>query len=186
MMETLFPEETQYRVLPLWQPWATLFVYGIKKIETRPSPTSWTAEKGTYLIHAASKWSKEQFDICMQEPFKSELIKLGLIDFCEYPTNKPYAITHLPLGQIIGSIEVTECKPIYEHEDGYPYFFDIFYHRASKHIIEEPERSFGDYREGRYAWLTQNPRILKNPIPYKGGQGYYQKFKGDINQLEFY
>jgi hypothetical protein len=64
------------KVLTLYQPWATLYAHGIKKIETRPSPTSY---RGTYLIHAAKKWSKEQMTICQQEPFKSELIKLGFL-----------------------------------------------------------------------------------------------------------
>lgn len=177
-MTTLFPIDPQYRVLTIWQPWASLLVHGIKKIETRQSPTSWTSEKGIYLIHAASKWTKEQRDLCMTEPFKTALWNRG------FGLHNGKTLD-LPLGQIIGAIEVTECKPIYQHEDGYPYFFDIFFHKASKHIIEEPEKSFGDFREGRYAWLTQNPRILKNPIPYKGGQGYYQRFKDDVNKLEF-
>lgn len=186
-MKTLFPIETQYRVLTLWQPWASLLVHGIKKIETRPKPTTWTAEKGVYLIHTAQKWSRELYEICIQEPFKSELIKLGFIHKLQIPLETKRGLleysVNFPMGQIIGAIEIESCKPIYVN--GYsPYYHLLFNHKVSREYIIEPERSLGDYDYGRFAWLTQNPRILKTPIPYKGGQGYYQKFKGDINQLE--
>jgi activating signal cointegrator 1 len=179
-MNTLF-EIQNYKVLTVWQPWATLLIYWIKKLETRPSPTSWTAEKGTYLIHAASKWSRGQDRICMCNPFADELYKLGY----KSTTNN----FGLSLGQIIGSIEVTECRKIVSI--GEKPFIDKDAIDNGKLAmfgldpIDRNEESFGDYREGRYAWLTQNPRILKTPIPYKGGQGYYQNFKGDIEDLVF-
>jgi hypothetical protein len=173
-MTTLFPEETQYRVLTLWQPWASLLVHGIKRIETRPSATSWTSEKGVYLIHAASKWTKEQRDICMTEPFASALKGIG------YKPEEFDSVFKLPTGQIIGAIEIIGCRKI-RNENG----IITCIGKQSFFNIKEPELSFGDYSTGRFAWLTHNPRILKTPIPYKGGQGYYQKFKGDINKLEF-
>jgi activating signal cointegrator 1 len=164
----------KYKVLTLWQPWATLLVMGEKKIETRPKPTTWTVEKGTYLIHAASKWTKEQLKICQSEPFKSTLERL---DYYQISNNQ----FNIPLGCIIGSIEVTECKdmvygrPIF---DFYNQTFDIL-------LLEEKESAFGNYSLGRFAWITKNPRILQNPIPYKGGQGYYVSFKGNVNDLIF-
>lgn len=192
-MTTLFPQETQYRVLTLWQPWASLLVYGVKKIETRPSSTSWTADKGVYLIHAASKWTKEQFDICLNEPFRSSLINIGLLHelkadwpASEHGKNSSWSLM-LPLGQIIGAIEVTECHIIQVRGEQNPSYWTKDRHGNPdiKFVNDYKEIAFGDYREGRYAWLTQNPRILKTPIPYKGGQGYYHKFHGDIKQLEF-
>jgi hypothetical protein len=180
-MNILFTEQRQYKVLTLWQPWATLLVHGIKKIETRPKATNWTIEKGSYLIHAASKWDKWQQKLCLDEPFYSELRKVWhywyncSIDELKYP--------NLPIGQIIGSIDITECQQIiYNNSDD---FKTIYAKLQDGTIINDPEESFGDYTPGRYAWLTQNPRILKTPIPYKNGQGYYQNFKGDVNQLIF-
>jgi len=166
-------EMREYKVLTLWQPWATLLVYGIKKIETRPKPTSWTAEKGTYLIHAAQKWTKEQEDICLTEPFKSELDKLGYAPL----------YNRLPLGCIIGAVNVLGCHKItYCNSDD---FVNEYAKIETGKIINEPELSFGDYRAGRYAWLCENHRVLKTPIPYKGGQGYYQKFNGDDSLIEY-
>lgn len=175
----------QYKVLTLWQPWASLLAYGAKKIETRPKPTTWTAEKGTYLIHAASKWTKEQAEICIQEPFKSALMNLGYLHKHEDENTgyKGYSFS-FPMSSIIGSIEVTECCEItYVH----PILERAMYINSHRTYFEvrDSEYHFGDYTEGRYAWLTQNPRVLKTPIPYKGGQGYYVPFKGDVNQLEF-
>lgn len=182
-MNTLFEIEN-YKILTMWQPWASLLVHGVKKIETRPKPTTWTAEKGSYLIHAASRWTLEQASICLQEPFKSELKKLRF--YIHAYAGKKKIETNLPLGQIIGAIEVTECCMIYT-----PNPLSIIIHpwvnpKNTKTIyIRDPELSFGNYEPGRYVWLTQNPRVLKTPIPYKGGQGYYQNFKGDINELQF-
>jgi len=174
------------KILSLWQPWATLLVYGIKRLETRPSETRWTQEKGSYLIHAAQKWTKAQRELCLQEPFRSELIKLRyLVDFINEETGETVWIPMLPLGQIIGSIEVTNCNPIYQQENGKVYYFDIFNHKVGKKYIIEPEKSFGDYREGRYVWECENPRVLNTPIPHKGQQGYYQDYKGDESLLKF-
>lgn len=159
------------KVLTLWQPWATLLVHGIKQIETRPKPTTWTAKKGSYLIHAANKWTMKQSELCCTEPFQSELEKLGY-----------FAIrskTNLPLGQIIGAVDIEECCKI-DNDDVACFKFMGMWHK-----VEEPELSFGDYAQGRYAWICKNQRILKEPIPYNGGQGYYQSFKRDINQFKF-
>lgn len=165
----------EYKVLTIMQPWASLLVHGVKKIETRPKPTSWTKEKGVYLIHAAQKWTMEQEDICLTEPFKSELEKLGY---------EPLYYS-MSLGQIIGSIEVKEVCSIAKNHDNSVLYFSVDNCLAKWVNVKSPELSFGDYRDGRYAWLCENPRILKYPISYKGGQGYYQNFKGDKSQLIF-
>lgn len=152
----------EYKVLTLWQPWATLLVYGFKKIETRPSFTSWTINAGTYLIHAARKWSVELDAISKQPPFKEVLKGLPIIT-----------------GAIIGSIDVVDCYSImisYEDEINLV-GYDI--------ELSENEIAFGDYREGRYAWICESPKVLIKPIPYKNGQGYYQNFNGNPNQLIF-
>jgi hypothetical protein len=154
--------QQKYKVLTLWQPWATLLIIGAKKIETRPSFTSWTIEKGIYLVHVAQKWTSELDAISKQSPFKEKL--------------KGHSLN---LGCIIGSIEIIGCFPIFETHNGY---FELI---GSDTNISEIEIKFGDYREGRFAWITQNPRILQTPIPYKNGQGYYQNYKGDTKLLKF-
>ena len=188
----------KYKVLSMWEPWATLYVHGIKKIETRPKPTSWTIEKGSYLIHAAKKWTKEQEQISITEPFLSELSKLNRIaEFIHPDTGEELPTAYFLRGYIIGAVDVIECCHIFHIHNKRAFIYPnikqfrlllsefFFENENGEFEISENEFEFGDYREGRYAWITRNPRILKTPIPYKGGQGYYQNFKGDENQLIF-
>lgn len=171
----------EYRVLTLWQPWASLFVHNIKQIETRPLPTTWTKEKGIYLIHAAAKWGKVQNDICNEEPFRSALIRMHIFNGSTRGIGGSHRDNwELPLGVIIGVIEIINCLQIRINE---PHKNHCVLSNGDEVINDE--YLFGDYREGRYAWIGSNPRILQTPIPYKNGQGYYQKFKGDINDLKF-
>ncbi|MDD5013570.1 MAG: ASCH domain-containing protein [Atribacterota bacterium] len=178
----------KYRVLSMYQPFATLLVHGIKKIETRSAPTNWTADKGIYLIHAAKKWDRNITSLIWQEPFYSALESLGYIW-----DNEGEPQCDLPIGCIIGSIEVVEYCLIHEFENK-PTIISSF--SKSYNVlnlqpgtigfeIPEPELSYGDYTYGRYAWICQNPRVLKEPMPYNGGQGYYQNFHGDESKLIF-
>lgn len=93
----LFTEPEQFKVITLWQPFATLLAAGVKKNETRPKETTW---QGTYLIHAAKGINALCKKLCGQEPFKSELAKLGFDQWKQ-----------LPLGSIIGSFLVSYCAP---------------------------------------------------------------------------
>lgn len=170
----------EYKVLTLWEPWATLFAHGIKKIETRPNPTSWTMEKGSYLIHSAKKWSKEQEEICLTEHFKKEL--KPLLDFDDFH-----------FGCIIGAVDIVECKKISILSDeciniDNIILFDNIHDTIklkNSGLFTLKEKAFGDYSEGRYAWIGTNFRLLETPIPFKGKQGYYVPFKGDVSQLKF-
>ena len=168
----------EYRVLTLWEPWATLVVHGIKKIETRLKPTSWTVEKGTYLIHTAKKWTMDQEKICTYNKyFRDELNKILPIIQIGHPYWKHY----FEFGHIIGSVEVKECHEIFIDP-----LKDSYLHILNKTVAFYPtdtEIAFGDYTPGRYAWILQNPRILETPIPYKGQQGFYPRFKGDFDKL---
>jgi hypothetical protein len=80
------------RALSLYQPWASLLVYGYKRIETR----SWsTTYRGILLIHASQtkRWMPD---------FPRLLHSAGL----------PDAMTDLPtpFGAVLGSVEVVDCR----------------------------------------------------------------------------
>lgn len=161
-----------YKVLTLWQPWALLLASGEKCIETRPMPTNWTVDKGTYLIHAAKKMDNWLFDIAKKEPFSESLLNIF---------NRTGMV--MQFGVIIGKIEVVECCEIFHTEkDAAAIKREL---GGFTDWVDKKEFLFGDYRAGRNAWLCKNPRILKTPIPYKNGQGYYQNFKGDESKLVF-
>ena len=165
-----------YKVLTLWQPWATLFAYGIKQMETRPKSTSFG---GTYLIHSAKQFNKSQKDKCEEKYFAEALHSLGIED-----------IKKLPVGAIIGAYDHIQCIkiPIFPEIISRTYSYPENSKMKDLDIIvppNYPELAFGDYTPGRYVWTGDNHRVLKEPIPYKNGQGYYLPFKGDESKLIF-
>ncbi len=123
------------KCLSLQQPWATPVVLGAKKIETR----KWqTRHRGPLLIHASRNFERAARDLCYHEPFKSVLLRAGY--------DPP---SQLPLGALIGRVEVKDCVSVAEVE------------------LAEPEASFGDFRPGRWCWLLGNAEKF-NPVEWKG------------------
>jgi len=118
------------RALSFWQPWAQLIVTGDKLVETRHWPTK---VRGEIAIHAAKR-----------KPDKTS---------CVY-------IPNLPLGAVIGTVEVIDCMPI---EDLYETEYDT-----------QLERSYGDWNHGRFGWLLINPKQFVIPINTSGHQGFWQ------------
>jgi activating signal cointegrator 1 len=160
------------KVLTLWEPWATLFVYDEKGFETRPRAIG---IRPMYLIHAAAKMSKMQKDICQTEPFTSALAICGIKDYKDFK-----------LGHIIGKYDHMDCHHIIELNGGrvgYEYPEPLLTSSQEFEIVSEKEQAFGDWREGRFAWDGKNKKVFDDPLPYKNGQGYYQSFKGDVNWL---
>ncbi len=136
------------KCISLWQPYATLMVLGAKRVETR----SWgTSHRGTLLIHATAKFSTDLVELCHEEPFKTYLRAIGIMRWQD-----------LPQGQVLGHVQLIDCKPIVV--DGSEWREDNFL------IPAEPERSFGKYEPGRFAWLTEKPTAFRAPIPYKARQ----------------
>lgn len=94
-LPTLPPGE--YKVITLWQPYATLIATGIKKHETRSWPTNY---RGPLLIHAAKR---------PMGPDEMELINrltrnLPLLKISRNPDD-------YPLGTILCKSQLTDCIP---------------------------------------------------------------------------
>ena len=86
-------EQKERKVLSLLQPWASLVVMGLKKIETR----SWqTAHRGTLLIHASLGR-------------KSKILSTEL-PFSKYIPD----FDALPFGAIVGQVELEDIIPVEE------------------------------------------------------------------------
>lgn len=149
------------KALTLYQPWATLVAIGAKTIETRSWSTNY---RGPLAIHA----SKNPFYLHLQ----------GIFPFCEslkekYPESKrelEYAEFKFPMGCIIATCELDDVVLI-------PPFPVLYYSGAIP--PEEPERSFGDYMPGRYAWILDSVMPSK-PFPIRGALGLWE-FKGAEN-----
>lgn len=136
------------KCLSLWQPWATLMMIGAKRIETRSWPTE---HRGTLLIHAATKFSTDLVELCHEEPFRTCLHSAGIVRWQD-----------LPKGSVLGHVQLVDCRKIVV--DGSEL--------AEGTVMPppQPERSFGLYEAGRFAWLTEKPTAFSSPIPYKARQ----------------
>ncbi len=156
------------RVLTLYEPYATLLAYGFKQWETRPKHTSHIGQP--YLIHSAQRFTEDQEDyaFCFA-PVTGMLKSIGITQKADFH-----------LGHIIGRFEVAECCTVRTGS--------FHYSKEDKQIRPpaKPELILGDYSNGRSVWKGRNHQLLRKPMPYKGGQGFYQRFKGDYASLEFY
>lgn len=125
------------KAISLLQPWASLVVMGVKKIETR----NWaTTQRGNILIHASQG-------------------KAGSI-FADEPPFKKYIpdFKKLPFGAIVGQATITDVIRI--EILGLP---DELIDRLTME-----EKAFGEYAEGRYAWILDDALQFEKPIPARG------------------
>lgn len=147
----------EYRVVTIRQPFATLIALGIKTIETR----SWqTRYRGTLLIHAAKKDDRNCLALVCSDWFWGALHDV-------FGGKKPETrddLDVLPRGAIIARTELRDCVLMTETT-----------------MPDEPERSFGFYEPGRFAWHLENTVPVK-PIPAKGKLGLWH-WQGEVESL---
>lgn len=155
---------SNYPVLPLWQPWASLCVNinpktgrAWKQIETRPNACPKTLFGKTVLIHACAT-ETEFKKVRFTEPFQTAI---------------DYRL--LPFGAIIGSVNIVASMEInassfYIDEDIFPQIIVNSGLRLELHVTTM-EYEFGNYELGRYAWDLRNAKLLERPIPFKANQG---------------
>jgi activating signal cointegrator 1 len=142
------------KALSLMQPWATLVVIGAKRFETR----SWqTTHRGLLLIHAARSWNATQQQLCTVEPFLSALRLAGH----DLPDD-------LPRGAVLGCVDLLECLRVDQADQWL----------AANDAAYEREKSFGDYRPGRWAWRLANPRRFRTPVILGGKLGLFEVAAG--------
>lgn len=136
--------ESALKSITLTQPWATLVVSGYKQIETR----SWrTAYRGPLLIHAAKGFPREARE------FAEEERAIGRLP------------ARLPRGALIGKVELIACHPTgFIASNGLP----------GGNALSARERHFGDFSEGRWAWLLGNPEAFVDPVPMRGHLGLWE------------
>lgn len=134
------------KTLTLTQPWASLVALGEKRIETR----SWhTAYNGALAIHAALRYPKWAKDLALTEPFRTSL---------RVPHGN-YSYPELTLGVVVCTTTLLYCVPTQQIVDK----------------ISDKERSFGDYSEGRWAWMF-GPIVARfgmREVPVKGHLGLW-------------
>lgn len=174
------------KAITLWQPWASLLAYGVKKYETRSWPTKY---RGPIAIHAG----KFGFG-----PYACEL-PIGFTDAVVsalWPgTTDPCAIVdnwdEFPKGEIIATAELVNCWHIVYHPGtnvdiakhipvGAELDVPMKHPDFGRYIVPtEKEMLFGDWTPGRYAWELTNVKLLPKPIRAKGAQGLWNWDESD-------
>lgn len=136
------------RAISLWQPWATLVVFGYKQLETRHWSTNYT---GPLAIHAAKKKSRDIERLCeFDDPIFLALQRAG------------YTYKTLPRGGIIGKVYMGNCVPVTD---------PIVRRRIDE---KRDEYSFGDFGKGRFAWVLSVPSIIDPMVECVGRQGFFE------------
>jgi len=121
---------------------------GIKKIETR----HWPVPKSCYgplLIHAAKR-----------KPRKYELDHI-VISLINHGYANRFSLSGLPRGAIVCRLNLVSCERMTESNI------------IKLGGIEPLEYSLGNYEEGRFMWITENVEKFKEPVPWKGSQGFF-------------
>lgn len=137
-------EAVQYFGFSLTQPWASLFVAGLKVYETR----GWgkTISK-RLIIQAAAGFPQAAKDICSEKIFAEALDSLGYFSWKDLPT-----------GALVGSVSIIKTYPTEEIAPR----------------LGTRELAFGNYAAGRRAWEAVDPLIYETPIPCKGKQSIWK------------
>ncbi|KAG8061933.1 hypothetical protein GUJ93_ZPchr0003g17473 [Zizania palustris] len=133
--------------LTMHQPWASLLVHGIKRVEGRswPSPV---AGRRRLWIHAASK-VPDPDTIRAMEDFYREIYAVDGITQITFPQ-------HYPVSRLLGCVEVVGCVTSQE--------------LASWEYVPQSVRleALTDF-----CWLCENPQKLVVPFEMRGYQGVY-------------
>jgi hypothetical protein len=135
------------KALTVTQPWATLIASGAKRIETRGWATRY---RGPLAIHASKGFPRDFRDLCYAEPFASALSAARI----RIPED-------LPRAAVIATCELVEVLRIGPTGSGW-------------RPPSEPERTFGDYSDGRYAWMLANVQPVLPAIVARGALGLWE------------
>ncbi|KAL1219351.1 hypothetical protein V5N11_007880 [Cardamine amara subsp. amara] len=131
--------------LTMHQPWASLLVHGIKRIEGR----SWPAPiRGRLWIHAASKVPDEATIKAMEEFYREIYAVDGITDI-QFPQ-------HYPVSRLIGCVEVVGCVTCDELQN---------WDALPQGVRLEGQTNF--------CWLCEKPQKLIIPFEMRGYQGVY-------------
>jgi activating signal cointegrator 1 len=152
------------KAITLTQPYATLIALGQKKIETRSWQTSY---RGPLAIHAGKGLGPVGgkmglFRLCSAEPFASVLRAW-------HAFAPSYPEVWLPRGAIVATCDLVDCVPT-----TYVRSVKIVRRGVYEWLWTENEKAFGDYADGRWAWLLSNIRALPEPIPAKGALSLWE------------
>lgn len=105
-----------------------------------------TPYRGLLAIHAAKRWTAEEKAFAASPVFADALNGRG------------FNPASLPLGAVVGTVNLV----------------DVVRTEKVRDSISAEERAFGNFSDGRYAWLLETPALFDVPFPMKGAQGFFE------------
>lgn len=133
------------RALPLYQPWASLVVDGVKRVETRPKPIR-TLVGERIAIHATAN-----------EP----LIARAAAVRAMIGAGVSLDLEAIPHGALVGTVRVVDCVEMTETWVEW------------MRLNSPREFALGNYAPGRWRFRLDDPRRFARPVPWKGSQGVF-------------
>jgi activating signal cointegrator 1 len=177
------------KALSLWQPWASLIALRVKTVETR----SWrTSYRGPLAIHATKRvpWKSSADEgeraAAMTGEIPRPLWEAMRAHVDEYPL---LWAARLPRGVIVATCQLVDVLPITGPNDaGHDEFVcpDIgggltLYRFENGGMypatVDDDITSqipYGDFSEGRYAWILDDITACDPPVEASGRQGLWE------------
>lgn len=146
------------KAISLHQPWTSAVAIGWKKHETR---NRLTHVRGRIAIHAAKRRTFDQR--CMWDDFGMFPELVAAFDEHQFHSSTlmdgwSSRFDQLPFGAIIATANLVDCLPT----------------GTAKPKLSDIELVLGCYDPGRFAWKFENIQRLKEPIRFKGRQGWFE------------
>lgn len=145
------------KAISLSQPWASLIAAGAKIVETRAWPCSY---RGEIAVHAAKTFPPEARGLAFLPQFREPLEDAGYHLDWDYRADRRRSapLDHdLPLGAVVAIARLVRCVRVEE----------------IRHVINAQERAFGNYEDGRWAFVLADVERLAEPIPATGALGVW-------------
>ncbi len=145
------------KAISLWQPWATLWVLGWKRHETRHWHTHY---RGPLVVHAAKRRGGDQDDSLS---FIAEFLSKNGKSLEEIrdalDCGSDFKVKNMALGSAVGVVNMCMC-------------WDI--HQGFTKEQTDTELIMGNWEPGRFAWQADKPHAFETPVPFKGQQGFFE------------
>lgn len=137
------------KALTLYEPWASLVAFGHKANETRSWKAPHSAIGQRIAIHAA-----KTAEHCL---LIGPLSKRAGWTEDEFHSHLISVGTD-PYGKILAVATLEACRRVEEVRD----------------VLSDQERAFGDYSNGRFAWILRDVARLQGPLTIRGMQGLWK------------
>lgn len=192
------------KAITIWQPWASLIMLGKKTIETRSWATSYRGPLAIHAAKRKPEGDVGDYSVdwgC-DPTLTTETSGYREDGFGYLLTDQREFYAPLPTGAVVGTcnlVDVVQIGSTFRHgqrswlnANSHSYVDDCPHEGELPHQLGglwligtnkrtggapsriEHERPYGDYSDGRYAWLLDNIQAFHIPIPAVGKQQLWE------------